>query len=164
MAEDEVEGDCTDVRNAVDGMESAMDLTVGQRLMDPNMGRTPSGQRREITWQDEFDEAGLTCDLADDSAVGRKRINQYLKPDKMTRQPRLHAHTRCRMVAQQMKRYVWDEYRASLEKDIKQKPREKNDDYPTLLKYLLNSDPTFGLLHQGAPVISRGGSRKGAYG
>ena len=61
-----------------------------------------------------------------------------------------------------MKRYVWDEHKRGLEKDLKQKPREKNDDYPTLLKYLLNFEPTFQFLRQGAPVKGRTGSRRGA--
>ena len=40
-----------------------------------------------------------------------------------------------------------------LEKDQKQTPKPKYDDFPTLLKYLMNSAPEFKLLKYGAPVI-----------
>jgi hypothetical protein len=52
-----------------------------------------------------------------------------------------------------MKRYVWDEYKRASEKDQKQTPKAKNDDFPTCLKYVANFDPTFGML-KGAPEES----------
>lgn len=58
------------------------------RIMDPNMGRSPSSAtQRNKTWQDEFDQVGLQFDLADDGEVGRHTINEYLKPDGMTDAP-----------------------------------------------------------------------------
>jgi len=151
------EGECaeepTEVRKMTDGIEMSYSLRVDLRLMDPNMGLTPSGTKREVTWQDEFDLAGLSCGLAEDSDVGRSRVNEYLKPDPDTRRPRLTIHPRCQKAIHQMKRYVWDNYREVLDKDLKQKPKDKYDDYPTLLKYLLNSSPSFNMLKSGAPVI-----------
>ena len=161
--EGELEGDATDVKTYVDEIEEGRGLDVRLRLMDPNMGRSPSGARREVTWQDEFEAAGLRMDLADDSDVGRKRVNQYLKPDPHTRRPRLVFHSRCRNAATQFKRYVWDDFKRSANRDLKQQPKDKYSDYPTLLKYLLNYLPEFRTLHTGAPIIGRGGTRKGAY-
>lgn len=163
VREGQIEGDPVEVREYVDKIEESMGLNVSLRLIDPNMGRSPASAKRGITWQDEFDEAGLFCDLADDSDVGRSRINDYLKPDRHRLQPRLHVHERCVMTAQQMKRYAWDEFRRSANRDLKQKPRDKYDDFPTLLKYLLNWEPSFSMLYSGAPVIERPGTRKGAY-
>lgn len=163
IAEVNVDGDPVEVKRAVDEIEKTFKLKVAARIMDPNMGASPSGARRGISWQDEFREAGLHCDLADDCDVGRGRINEYLKPDPRRLQPRLHIHNRCHNTILQMKRYVWDEYKAALEKDLKQKPKEKYDDFPTLLKYCLNFDPSFGSLARGAPILQRGGKRKGAY-
>jgi hypothetical protein len=157
VAEGEVDGDPVEVRQFVDRVEENLSLNVSRRIMDPNMGRSPSSARRGITWQDEFDTCGLVCDLADDSDVGRARINEYLKPDPKTLEPRMHIHATCEKTIQQFKRYIWDDYRRALEKDIKQKPKEKYDDFPTLWKYLLNSDPTFNFALQGAPFIRRMG-------
>ncbi len=161
VAEAEVEGDAADVKRRAEEMEEVLGLDVRLKLMDPNMGRSPSGARREVTWQDEFESAGLRIDLADDSSVGRKRINQYLKPDPSTRRPRLMIHTRCQSTAMQMKRYVWDDYRKSADRDLKQQPKAKYDDFPTLIKYLMNYDPNFRLLYAGAPILKRAG--KGRY-
>lgn len=159
VAEEAVDGDPVDVRKQVEEIEKALKIHPVLRLIDPNMGASPSGARRGITWQDEFAMAGLVCDLADDSDVGRARINEYLKPDKRRLAPRLHVREGCFRTIQQMKRYIWDEYKQSLEKDVKQKPKEKYDDYPTLLKYVLNTDPRFTYLARGAPVISKPGRR-----
>lgn len=161
------EGECAEepevVKKVVEGIEVEMGLYVPRRLMDPNMGASPSGKKREISWQQEFENAGLSCDLAIDSDVGRARINEYLKPDPHTRLPRLIVSDRCSRSISQIKRYVWDDFKASLEKDLKQKPKTKYDDFPTMLKYCLNDDPSFNLLKDGAPVIKTRGPRSVPY-
>ena len=161
VAEGEMDGDEVEVARIVGDIEESLGLYVTSRIIDPNMGRSPASTSRELTWQDAFDRADLRCDLADDSSVGRKTINQFLRPDEHTTRPRIHVHDRCYNFIQQMKRYVWAEYKHSAERDVKQIPRDKYDDYPTLLKYLMNSEPTFHMLRAGAPIIKR--TRKGAY-
>ena len=141
-----------------DEIETALGLTVARRIMDPNMGASPAGTKREISWQDEFRSAGLGCDLADDSDVGRKRLNGYLRPDRATRRPRFHVHPRCKDTIYQINRYVWDDFKRGMEKDLKQTPKAKYDDYPTLLKYCLNSEPQFNLF---APIFRRPGIEGG---
>ncbi len=163
IAEGEIEGDPVDVREYVDRIEKEFSLFTVMRIMDPNMGASPASSTRGITWQNEFDTAGLRCELADDSSVGRARLNQYLKPDPATHRPRFHVHARCVTTILQMKRYAWDEYKRSAEKDKKQVAKAKYDDYCTLLKYLMNNNPSFSMLQQGAPVITRTGKRHGGY-
>lgn len=163
VVEGQIDGDPAEVANMVFQIEQSMGLNVTARLIDPNMGRSPASAKRNITWQDEFAEADLNCDLADDSDVGRARINEYLKPDRYRLQPRLHVHPRCQVTIYQMKRYSWDEHKLRVDRDVKQKPRQKYDDFPTLLKYLMNYEPRFSWLYHGAPVIQRSGTRRGAY-
>lgn len=163
VAEGQCDGDPADVRDEVFRIERELDLTVTSRIMDPNMGRSPASSRRGITWQDEFDTVGLILELGDDSDVGRARLNEYLKPDSARGQPRIHISKACSQTIHQIKRYVWDDYRNRNDRDIKQKPKDKYDDYPTMLKYLMNSEPTFRYLAHGAPIIRRPGHRTGAY-
>ena len=55
LREGEVDGGPIEVREYVDRVESDLSLNVVRRLIDPNMGRSPSSaSRRELTWQDEF--------------------------------------------------------------------------------------------------------------
>lgn len=157
VAEASVEGDPVEVKARCDEIEEALNLRVEARLIDPNMGRSPSGARRGVVWQDEFDSAGVFCDLADDSDIGRSRLNEFLKPEKFQRRPRFHIRSTCSDTIHQIKRYVWDDYRMKLEKELKQRPKPKNDDFPTMLKYLMNFEPTFTFLNGGAPVIKRAG-------
>lgn len=158
VSEGEMDADPVELRDFVFHVEQSMGLRVSERLVDPNMGRSPASAKRNITWQDEFAAVGLNCSLADDSDVGRARLNEYLKPDDRTLRPRIVIHARCRNTIFQLKRYVWDNYRRADERDLKQQPNRKNDDYPTLLKYLMNSSPSFAILNYGAPVIHRGRS------
>lgn len=163
ITERKVEGDCTDVRRECDRIEAEMGLAIAQRLMDPNMGASPSGQRREVSWQDEFAAAGLMCDLASDAEIGRVRVNTMLKPDKDTLCPRLVIHSRCRDAIYQLMRYSWDDFSKRVDREQKQQPKAKHDDFPALLKYLANSEPNFRFLKNGPGRIGRPGKRRGAY-
>ena len=150
VAEAQVDGDCVEVAKRVQQVERELHLNIAARIMDPNMGASPSGQKRGVTWQSEFRDAGLQCDLADDSDVGRSRFNEYLKPDPRRLQPRAHIHERCHLTIHQLKRFVWDEFKTSAEKDLKQRPKPKHDDYPALWRYTLNTNPSFVALTRGA--------------
>lgn len=136
-----------------------------RRLIDPNMGRSPSGTDRETTWQDAFDKAGLVCDLADDSDVGRAQLNVYLRPDPDTRRPRIHWDRSCGKAIYQMKRFLWDDHKKGLEKDQKQITKKKNDDFPACHRYALNSNPDFRSLRMSAnPTISHHRAQRGPNG
>lgn len=155
IAEGEVDGDPTEVRKTCDRVESEMNLDVQKRLIDPNMGLSPSSAKRGITWQMEFAQVGIITDLADDSDVGRQRVNDLLKPDPDTLAPRYAVHPRCLKTIKQMKRYRWDDFKKQLDRDLKQKAKSRDDDYPTMLKYLANCEPTFRWLREGPQVIHR---------
>jgi hypothetical protein len=159
IREGEVDGHPTEVREYVDRIESDLRLTVVRRLIDPNMARSPASSSRGVTWQDEFDKVGLVTDLADSSEVGRTRVNEMLTPDRVARKPRLMVHTLCEKMIFQMTRFVWDDYRQSLEKAQKQKAKEKHDDYPAILRYFANCDPTFYGLREGGRIMRRSATR-----
>ena len=153
VAELQIDGDPAEVKLACDVLEDQYALNVCRRMGDPNMLASPSGAMRNVEWVDEFAAAGLAFELADKSDVGRTRVNEYLRPDHFTRRPRLVFHPRCVMAIQQMKRFVWDEYRRKEGRDVKQTPRKTNDDYPALLRYLMNSEPEFNALAAGPVII-----------
>jgi hypothetical protein len=160
VADGKCEGDCVQTRDYAHRIEREMGLFVAQRYMDPNMGASPSGQRREVTWQDEFAAAKLPCDLADDIDVGRSRLNTMMRPDPQTLRPRIAIHPRCKDTVYQVNRYVWADFSKNVDRDLKQTPKDTHDDFPTLLKYLANSEPRYALLRQGAPIIRRTGTRR----
>ena len=164
VAELLVEGGVEEVKHEADALEESLKLVVKLSLMDPNMGLSPSSaHNRETTWQDEFGEIGMLFELASDSDVGRGRLNEYLRPDPMTLDPRFHIHSRCNTTISQMKRYAWDDFKRTMDRDIKQTPRDKNDDFPTNIKYLMNYDPSFRVLHDGPVILKRPGIRRGMY-
>jgi hypothetical protein len=163
IADGKCEGDCVDTRKEANRVEQEMGLFVAQRLTDPNMALSPASSKRGITWQDEFATAGLVLDLADDAEVGRGRVNVMFKPDAQTLRPRIHIHPRCRDTSYQLQRFSWDDYSKRVDRDQKQVPKDKHSDYPTLLKYLANSEPNFRFLRDGGRVMARPGRRRGSY-
>ena len=147
-----------------DQIEREHSLLIAKRLIDPNMGASPASSRRGITWQDEFAAAGLYCDLANDSDVGRGRIDEYLKPDRRTYRPRIRFHEQyCPAAIYQMKRFVWDDFKFKDNRDQKQTPKPKYDDYPALLRYLMNDLPLYSMLKHGGTVIRPQGAMRGGY-
>jgi hypothetical protein len=156
VLEMEIDADLEEVAEAVHKVEKNMGLNVKMRLMDPNMGASPaSALQRNVSWQEEFASVGLQFDLADRSEVGRDRVNTYLRPDPKTLQPRLHVHPRCTATILQMKRFSWADFKVALDRGQKEHPKEKYDDFPALKRYLLNSNPEFGMLQVGAPILQR---------
>ena len=152
IAELEVDDVPAVVWSQVQDLERDYGWTQVSRLMDPNMGRSASGTDREVTWQDAFDQVGMRIDLADDGEVGRRLFNDYLKPDAHTKRPRYRVDPRCVRTIYQLKRYCWDDFKRTAEKGQKQRPKQKHDDYATMIKYAVNSNPTF----RGLSQISQG--------
>ena len=159
----EVTGSPQDVAERVTEIEGDYGWKTIRRLIDPNMGRSPSGTDRTTTWQDSFEACGLAFDLADDSDVGRQVLNDYLKPDAFTRTPRYTVDQRCLQTIYQMKRYSWDDHKRAMEKDQKQRTKTKHDDYPTMLKYLANTQPTFRGLKDMGKVHNTASGRVNGY-
>ena len=158
-AELEVKGDPTDVKSSADELESVLGLKVVRRLMDPRMGGSPSGARRDRTWQDEFDAAGFYCDMADPSDTGRATFDHMLRPDPHTRMPRAFFHPRCPGAIYQFSRFMWDDWKQNSDKSQKQKVKEKYDDFPACIRYFANEQATYDGLSRGGRLIRAGGFR-----
>lgn len=167
IAELEIDGEPAAVRDAVFALEKTLNLNIAMRLIDPNMAETPAHNagRRQVTVRDEFDAVGIRCKLADDGFnVGKNRLRQWIRPDYRTRTPPLRIFNTCKKTIYQFKRYVFDEWSrySTDQKDPKQTPRPKHDDFPTLLRYLASENISYSALTIGRQPFRREG-RVGAY-
>jgi|TARA_Y100000310_G_scaffold153951_1_gene153509 hypothetical protein len=163
IAEAEVDGDADDVRENNERIERELGLVnVCRWLGDPRMLGSPTPDR-DRNWRDIFNEAGVPVESADPSEVGRRTLDTYLRPDPYMRRPRLIFHPRCIGSIHQFKRYSWDEFKIARDREPKQKPRDKHDDYPALGRYLMNDAPEFDNLMGAAGSLRRPGTRRGAY-
>ena len=155
-----MDGSPQEVRDLALGVEREHGLDIVKRIVDPNMGESPAHNagRRHITVRQEFDAVGLRCDLADDNfTVGMTRLKSAMKPDSRTKAPRIHIFNTCPLTNKQIKAYTWQEWRpnSATHKDPKAMPMDKEDDFPTLLRYLANIQPTFAGLRMGTQVTRR---------
>lgn len=163
----EIEGavDPSGMRLLCEQFEGEFHLDVRRRLMDPRMGGQLADAKRERTWLEEFAHAGLACEPADSSDVGRGLVNEYLAPDFDTRRPRIHVHPRCKNTILQMKRFMWADWKGNEDRSQKQQVKPKYDDYPACWRYAMNARPEFESLLHGYRMISasrraRGTSRR----
>ena len=80
-----------------------------------------------------------------------------MKPDKKTGTPRFHVFTNSPRTNHQFMTYSWDEWTrySQDQRDPKPKPREKDDDYPTLAGYAANTGLSFKALRFGASIYHR---------
>ena len=168
VAELENGGEVEVTAQKVRELEQRLHLNVVKRLIDPNMAKSPAGvtNKRGRTVRDEFDAVGLRCDLADDNReTARARLTAYLKPDPRTKEPRFHIFNTCSRSNYMFQRYVWDEWNtnASHNKDPKPMPAPKNDDFPALAQYMINSNPSYYTLNSGPQLAKARRGRKGAY-
>lgn len=149
VAELEVDDTPTVVKREVYDLERSLNLRVYRRLMDPNMGESPStaSKIRHMTVKQEFDAVGLRCstNVSDDRFIARMKITEYLKPDPRTMQPRFHIFNTCKKSNYQMTHWSWGEWAkfSSDMKDPKPIPQDKNSDFPTLAGYIMNDNPSF---------------------
>lgn len=149
VAELEVDGEPAAVWQKVKDLEREMGLeNVVRRLMDPNMGKSPSGSggRRNRTVEEDFASVGLRCDMADDNRdTARTFIRSRLIPDPRTERPLLGIFNTCTQTVFQLNRYSWDEWsRGRVElRDPKPTPQDKYSDFPTILGYVCNANPSF---------------------
>jgi len=163
VAELEVDDEPMMVKQAVDALEQRLHLQVGKRIGDRNMLLSSASSKRNLNWQDEFAAVGLQVDLAEPSDVGRARVNEYLKPDPRTRRPRLRFHETCQKAIHQVQRFSWDDHKHADEKEQKQLAKKQYDDYPALLRYLMNELPLCQTLLHGYEVVRPTGSMKRGY-
>ena len=159
VAEIEVDDTPGNVKKAVDKLENSLRLRVSRKLMDPNMGESPSTTSaiRHETVKETFDRAGLRCAMADDNrTTAQMKIKEFLKVDSRTMQPRLHIFNTCKKTNYQMLHYSWGEWAryTSDSRDPKPIPKDKDSDFPTLLGYMMNDNPTYRSL-QGSVNILR---------
>ena len=159
VAELEVDAEPSVVRAKVQELEKKMHLdNIVRRYMDPNMGKSPSGSggRRNRTVEDDFNDVGLRCDMADDNRdTARSLIRGRLIPDPRTERPMLSIWNTCVKTIYQMNRYSWDEWARGRTdtKDPKATPQDKFSDFPTLLGYVCNSMPSYRGVY--APPVNR---------
>jgi hypothetical protein len=168
VAELSADAEPVDLKKAVDEIEKRLNLNLVKRTMDPNMGESQAHNmgRRHTTVRDELSAVGLRCDLADDDfVVGKTRLNTLFKPDRRTRRPRQFIFNTCAKTDYQLRHFTWDEYTrySSDTHDPKQLPRKKDDDFPGLLRYHANLEPTFAGLKYGGGVIRSRAQRTGSY-
>lgn len=154
-----------ELKKQIDDFETRHGLTVYARQMDPKMAgqAAHNAGRRQVTVRDKLDQVGIRCALADSNFdAGMIMLRDRLKPDNRTRRPRFHIFNTCPVSNRQFLKYTWKEHvtaRAAEVNDQKAVPIDKNDDLPTLARYLGAMNPSYAGLQMGASRFRPRGER-----
>lgn len=115
---------------------------VYRRVIDPNSGNAKNASSG-LTVKEEFAELGLHfIDGNDDIVAGHLKVKEYLKYDRDIK-PRVFFFNFLRNFIYGFEHYVWDDFKGKIaeDKDLKQKPKDRNKDFPDLVRYGLMADP-----------------------
>jgi phage terminase large subunit-like protein len=113
-------------------------------VLDPNRGKAK--QMGGSSWVEEFEAAEWSVILGDDNLdLGHSCVRNFLRVEYDDKKdvrvpPKMVFTERCRGTngpIHQMKRYSWDDWTrgSRMEKDLKEKPRSKNKDFPDVIRY-----------------------------
>jgi len=128
-------------------------------LMDPNRGRAIQINGR--SWDMEFEEQGYSVYLGvDDVHFGHSCVREYLKydPTDPESKPRMRFSRSCLGKGgpiHQMLRYSWDDFHNRKDRDLKEKTKDRNKDFPDIVRYTCVAEPTFSDLKHGPKIIDR---------
>jgi len=155
IGELEVGGTAMEIAEAVRRYENANKLSPVLRLMDPNIAtETNDKMQRGWTIQEAYDEVGLRCDLAIDAMnTGIRFVQEALLPDQRTRRPRFATFATCERFIYGMTRWSWDDYSRQGDRELKERPRDRYKDFPDLVRYLFNMQPSYNSLRHGGGLI-----------
>ena len=157
----EIAGDAAEVKRQVEAFESAHQLAVVWRKGDPKITAQNNQFAREVDGQTftirrAFEEVGFWFDDANTNfTVAINRIEQALRPNPITRAPRLRIHRSCTRTAYHLTHLVWSATRRDPMSDTKEQPAKRHSDFVAVTRYLAMDDPEWRGLHayiRNAPV------------
>lgn len=127
------------------------------RLIDPAANKQVSGFGSDRTTLTEFQEAGMSFTLADNSEAGYNVVSEYLRWDKTKplsslNRPSVYFTKDCAKTWYGMSHLMWDEYKFSANRDPKEKVKDKDKDFPDCVRYTLAVRPTFSHSREIEPV------------
>ena len=153
-------GDTDTILRTVKDKERELGIPSPVRLciMDPNRGAAK--QINQISWEQVFSEGGYDVVLGqDDLNIGHSAMYTAFRIHDKTQRPGLMFTTQCRGrygPIWQFQRYAWDDWANHTtrdQKDIKEKPRQLNKDFPDICRYIVMENLQFDALVHGHKVI-----------
>lgn len=149
--------------------EIGIPYPVRVAIMDPNRGA--ARQINKTSWQEEYEAAGYDVILGnDDLNIGHSKMWNYLTLDKTTGRPKMMFTEKCRGKfgpIWQMLRYAWDDWvgkSSRSDKDVKEKPKQWNKDFPDIARYVAMEELKFDYLKNGPKIIQTAPSNMRPYG
>ena len=172
--EAEIAGDAATVRREVEAFERAEGLDVVWRKGDPKITEQHNQFAREFegrpfTIREAFEQAGFPFEEANTNfSVAIERVEQALRPDRLTRVPRLRIHRDCSRMIYQVTHFTWKVSERREGPDVRDIPSRRHSDMPALLRYLANDEPEYRMIqavrHVTPVSLARGAGRNRATG
>lgn len=145
-------GSIKEIFDKIASLESDLENKPVLCVMDPNRGKARQIDGR--CWQEVFEEHGYQVQLGEDNMqMGHTAMREYLAGDV----PKMRWMPACMGRGgpiHQMLRYSWEDYvYGRTEKDPREKPKDRNKDFPDIHRYVAMARLTYEDLTRGAVVI-----------
>ena len=153
-------GDVDTIIRTIKAREQELNIPSPIRIciMDPNRGA--ARQINNLSWEQVFSEAGYDVIMGnDDLNIGHSMMYQAFRIGEKTQRPSLMLTANCRGKygpIWQLQRYAWDDWannNSRMERDVKEKPKQFNKDFPDILRYIVMEQLQFDQLLHGPKVI-----------
>lgn len=149
-----------DIHQELISIEARHTMPAVLCVMDPNRGR--ARQLGDKSWEDVFNDFGYPVMFTEDNLkIGHTQVHTYLAPRDNPRRPAIRFTEKCRGKGgpvHQMLRYAWASWarrKSNVEKDVLEKPKETNKDFPDIIRYMCLAGLDFDTLKYGPRVIER---------
>lgn len=141
-----IQGDVTAVVAAIKEREKAHGVPTMLRVADPAIEKQ-YGFGSTLHTHDEFQRAGMSFSLADNSDAGYNVVEEYIKFDKTKpvsslNQPSVYFTENCTNTWYSMTHLMWDEWKFGSSRDPKEKVKDKDKDFADCVRYTLVSRPS----------------------
>lgn len=127
-------------------------------VMDPNRGSAQ--QINSISWEQVWSENGYDVILGNDNInIGHAKMFEAFRVNESTGRPSFMFTQSCRGRGGpiwQFQRYSWDEWASSKmrsARDVKEKPKDRDKDFPDVVRYVIMERFSFDALSKGHQII-----------
>jgi phage terminase large subunit-like protein len=144
----EVKGTAREIVAAIRQKEAGHKARTALRLIDPAANKQVSGIGNSLTTLREFENAGMSFTLADNSEGGYNAVHEYLsfdntKPVDSLNRPRCYFTADVPKTWYGMTHLLWEEWRVGKDlKDAKERVKDKEKDFPDVVRYTLAQRPS----------------------
>lgn len=155
----EMKGTAGEIASAIRAKESSHKAPTSFRIIDPAAKAQGSNLSFQLDTLQEFEKAGMSFALADNSEAGYNVCHEYFgwdktQPTSSLNRPRCFITRDCPKIWDGLTHFMWDEWaHGNTLRDEKERPKDFKKDFPDCVRYTLVGRPRFSYGSHSSPIV-----------